>query len=161
MMRCLYTDSLPQPHGYIFISRLPVRATILVSLCSCYLSLVALIVEALHYQAPHHTHHIQRTASEVQLRRHRVEIHPAESSGNVQGPSAGTTGAMAVNSRRSAICSGISGRSQEWRPNLRVHDAGQSSHGRLQGTAMSQRENARGRIVARALMTASKSLWAD
>jgi len=160
-MRCLYTDSLPQPHGYIFISRLPVHATILVSLYSCYLSLVALIVEALHYQAPHHTHHIQRPASEVQLRRHRVEINLSESSGNVQGPSAGTTGVMAVNSRHSAICSGISVRSQEWRPNLRVHDAGQSLHGQPQGTAMSPRGSVRGRIVARALMTANELLLTD
>jgi hypothetical protein len=43
--RLLYTDSLRQPRQYIVISRLPVYATIVVSLDSIYLSLVTLMLK--------------------------------------------------------------------------------------------------------------------
>jgi len=66
---CILIASV-QPRQYIVIFRLPVYATIIVSLDSIYLSLVTLIVEALRYQAPHRI----RPASEIQLRRHRVEV---------------------------------------------------------------------------------------
>ena len=63
---------------------------------------------------------------------------------------------MAVNSRRSVIFSGISGKNLEWLPNLLVHAVGQNLHERRPGMVTLQRENAQGRIVAEALMTASE-----